>query len=106
MKGEAVIRSREDLMDLLGLNEQDMELARQEQEAYVRAWHLAQLRKAQGRTQRQMATDMHVSQPRIHEIENGELGKTSVKVLQAYVEALGGELEITARFGDNSYRVA
>lgn len=49
---------------------------------------------------------MHVSQPRVHEIENGNIGKIGVDVLRAYVAALGGKMEITAHIDGNTYRMA
>lgn len=98
--------SMDELVRDLNLTEEDMSRAGERIDDHVRAWHLAQLRRSQGRSQRQLATAMHVSQPRVHDIEHGHTAKTTVEVLRAYVVALGGELEVVARFGDNSYRVA
>lgn len=98
--------SVDELMRDLDLTEEDLRAAGERIDDHVRAWHLAQLRRAQGRSQRQLASAMHVSQPRVHDIEHGNTAKTTVEVLRAYVTALGGELEIVARFGDNQYRVA
>lgn len=53
-----------------------------------------------------MAEQMGVSQPRIHEVEHGDLDKTTVVVLRSYVEALGGELEVMAKIDGTTYRVA
>jgi hypothetical protein len=36
----------------------------------------------------------------------GDLDTVSISVLRAYVEALGGELKVTAEFDDSSYLVA
>ncbi|MGW4641254.1 XRE family transcriptional regulator [Sphaerisporangium sp. NPDC004334] len=80
--------------------------ARRHLESYVHGWHLAQLRKSRGRTQRQMADQMSVSQPRVHEVEHGDLDKTTLAVLRSYVEALGGELEVVAKIDGAVYRVA
>jgi hypothetical protein len=49
---------------------------------------------------------VHVSQPRVNDIEHGNTARTTVEVLRAYVAALGGELEIVARLGENRYRIA
>jgi predicted XRE-type DNA-binding protein len=45
---------------------------------------------------------MHVSQARVSTIERGELSRTELGTLQAYVEALGGHLKIVADFGDEA----
>jgi hypothetical protein len=45
---------------------------------------------------------MHVSQARVSNIERGELSRTELGTLQAYVEALGGHLKIVADFGDET----
>ncbi len=99
-------KSMDELLRDLDLTDEDMARAGERIDDHVRAWHLAQLRRAQGRSQRQLAEAMHVSQPRVHDIEHGNTARTTVEVLRAYVAALGGELEIVARFGDNSYCVA
>jgi predicted XRE-type DNA-binding protein len=91
----------------VGLTDRDeLSQARRNLETYICAWHLAQLRKARGRTQRQMADQMHVSQPRVHEVEHGDLDKTTIAVLRSYIEALGGELEVLAKIDGSTYRVA
>ncbi|MGH3681115.1 MAG: helix-turn-helix domain-containing protein [Natronosporangium sp.] len=99
-------QSVDELVRDLELTDDDLRAAGERIDDHVRAWHLAQLRRAQGQTQRQLAAVMHVSQPRVHDIEHGNSAKTTVEVLRAYVTALGGELEVVARFGDNRYRVA
>ncbi|GAA4901736.1 helix-turn-helix domain-containing protein [Stackebrandtia albiflava] len=73
--------------------------------APVTLWRLQQLRKTHGLTQRGVAKGMRVSQPRVHEIEHGDIGRTGVDVLRAYVSALGGELELVAHVDGHSYRI-
>jgi predicted XRE-type DNA-binding protein len=68
--------------------------------AVQRAYRLAELRQEQGWTQTEMAERMHVSQPRVSAVERGEVGSTETGTLAAYVEALGGHLELVADFGD------
>jgi transcriptional regulator with XRE-family HTH domain len=53
-----------------------------------------------GLTQTQMAMRMNVRQGRVAAIERAEPGATEVRTLAAYVQALGGRLEITADIGD------
>jgi transcriptional regulator with XRE-family HTH domain len=71
----------------------------------VRAYRLAEVRKAQGETQEALAKLMDVSQVRVSQIENGEIGRTEVGTLRSYVEALGGRLRIVAEIGDTSVTI-
>lgn len=72
----------------------------------VRAFRLAEVRKAQALSQRDVARVMGVSQPRVGKIEHGDLEHTELATLRAYVRALGGKVEITATFGDHSVKIA
>ncbi|MFZ3471016.1 helix-turn-helix domain-containing protein [Streptomyces sp. 4.24] len=71
--------------------------------AVVRAHRLAEVRKRQHTTQVQVAEAMGVTQARVSRIENGELARSEVDTLAAYVRALGGKLKIVAEFGDEQY---
>ncbi|MFE6907708.1 XRE family transcriptional regulator [Streptomyces erythrochromogenes] len=71
--------------------------------AVVRAHRLADVRKRQHTTQVQVAQAMGVTQARVSRIENGELERSEVETLAAYVRALGGKLKIVAEFGDEQY---
>ncbi|MFC5993809.1 helix-turn-helix domain-containing protein [Pseudonocardia hispaniensis] len=69
----------------------------------VRAHRLAETRKRRGLTQRQVAAAMGVTVGRVSQIENGELA--GIDVLDRYVHALGGNLQIVANFGDEQIKV-
>jgi DNA-binding XRE family transcriptional regulator len=69
----------------------------------VRAHRLAETRKRRGLTQRQVAEVMRVTVGRVSQIENGELA--GIEVLDRYVRALGGDLQIVANFGDEQIKV-
>jgi predicted XRE-type DNA-binding protein len=71
--------------------------------AEVRARRLAEVRRRQNATQVEVAAAMGVSQARVSRIEKGQLEKSEVETLAAYVKALGGKLKIIADFGDESY---
>ncbi len=73
-----------------------MEQLRAEQ----RAWRLAEMRRRLGVTQAEVAARMGVTQGRVSAIEHAKAGATELRTLAAYVEALGGRLEIIADFGD------
>ncbi|CAM5475726.1 helix-turn-helix domain-containing protein [Streptomyces aurantiogriseus] len=73
--------------------------------AEVRAYALAEIRREQGFTQRDIADSMGVSTPRISALEHGEIDRTDLATLRSYVRALGGELRLVADFGGTQYTV-
>lgn len=64
---------------------------------------LRELREMAGLTQVQAAELLDASQSQLSALEKRTDHKVST--LKRYVEALGGELEITARFGDRALRL-
>jgi DNA-binding XRE family transcriptional regulator len=68
--------------------------------ARSRAHALAEVRQRMGLSQTQMAMRMNIRQERVAAIERAEPGATEVRTLAAYVQALGGTLEIIASIGD------
>lgn len=64
------------------------------------AYELAQLRKACGLSQVQLAHAAGVDQSRVSRIERGDLNRVEVGTLAAYATALGGRLELNVRIGD------
>ena len=94
-----------ELLAELDLTDADMTRAREATEDHIRAWHLAQVRAEQDRTQSDLAVAMGVSQPRVSALERGELDSVTLSTLRAYVSALGGKLRIVADFGDREYRL-
>lgn len=84
------------------VDEQQVEEAREAMAGQVRAFRLAEIRKGQRISQTELAAGMHVSQARVSTIERGELSRTELGTLQAYVEALGGRLRVVVDFGDET----
>ena len=78
--------------------------AAERREAYVRGYQLAEIRKAAGLTQTQVAEVLGVSQARVSKIEHGEI--SGIDVVRAYISALGGTVDIVATLGDRSWKVA
>ena len=78
--------------------------ARERREAYVRGHQLAEMRTAAGLTQAELAEALGVSQARVSKIEHGEI--SGIDVVRAYVAALGGTIDVVARIGDRSWKVA
>jgi DNA-binding XRE family transcriptional regulator len=72
----------------------------------TRAFRLAEVRKTQGETQASLAKLMDVSQARVSQIETGDLGRTEVGTLRAYVESLGGRLRIVAEIGETAVTIS
>jgi DNA-binding XRE family transcriptional regulator len=69
-------------------------------EAEARAYRLREIREEQGVTQKELAERMELTQPTISALEAGDLDRSGLATLKAYVEALGGTVEVTATFGD------
>jgi DNA-binding XRE family transcriptional regulator len=103
--GWAAYSDVNELLTELDLTDKDMAVARQATDDHIRAWHLAQVRTEQDRTQEDVAKSMGVSQPRVSAIERGELDTVTLSTLRAYVSALGGRLRVVADFGDQEYRL-
>ena len=78
--------------------------ARERTDAYVRGHQLAEMRTAAGVTQAELADALGVSQARVSKIEHGEI--SGIDVVRAYVSALGGTIDVVARLGDRSWKVA
>ena len=82
----------------------DKAAARVRREAYVRGHQLAEMRTNAGVTQAELADALGVSQARISKIEHGEI--SGIDVVRAYVAALGGSIDVVARLGDRTWKVA
>jgi transcriptional regulator with XRE-family HTH domain len=74
-------------------------------DAEVRAYRLKEMREEQGLTQIELAKRMHVKQPSVSALERGEIDRAGLATIKAYVEALGGKVEIVADFGDRKVRL-
>jgi Helix-turn-helix domain len=68
--------------------------------AEQRAWRLAEMRRRLGITQADVAPRMGVTRGRVSALKHARPGAAELRTLVAYVEALGGRLEIIADFGD------
>ncbi|MEV6104124.1 XRE family transcriptional regulator [Streptomyces sp. NPDC051940] len=99
-------RERRTAAGLLVRSAEEKKTAMDQLMAEVRAYKLAEVRKEQALTQRDVAAAMGVSPPRVSAIEHGDTDRTEVATLRSYVEALGGRLRVVADFGDTEYTVA
>lgn len=75
-----------------------VEVHRAEAVAEIVAHNLAELRRARDLTQVELARALKTTQPNVARIEHQ--GDLFLSTLRNYVEALGGELELTAVFSD------
>ncbi|MBV8210082.1 MAG: XRE family transcriptional regulator [Burkholderiaceae bacterium] len=64
---------------------------------------LNELRQARGLSQKLLAESLHVQQPSIAKLEKRT--DMYVSTLRSHIEAMGGQLEIIARFPDGSVKI-
>ena len=95
--------SLDDLVALRPVNEERVRKLRNSIISESRAVRLAEFRKEMGLTQVGVAKILDVDQSNVSRIEHGKFAHTEIGTLQAYIEALGGTLEITARVGKVSH---
>ena len=72
-------------------------------EALGEEMNLSQLRTARQLSQAALGEILHVEQPAVAKIE--KRADMYVSTLRRFIEAMGGELEITARFPDRHVRI-
>jgi transcriptional regulator with XRE-family HTH domain len=73
-----------------------------EMDREVARYRLRELREAAGFTQTTLAAAIGVGQNRVSQMEHGELSTSRVDTLRKYVEATGGELEVSVKRPDGS----
>jgi DNA-binding XRE family transcriptional regulator len=67
----------------------------------IDAHRLAERRRELGLSQTEVAERMGVSKSRVSQIEGGDV--STMDAIARYVQALGGEIQISAIFGDDLY---
>ena len=72
-------------------------------QAMLHEMALHELRQAREKTQADVARELHVKQPAVAKLE--QRADIYVSNLRRYIEALGGELEIVAKFPDASINI-
>ena len=65
---------------------------------------LNELRQARGLSQKMLAEILHVQQPSIAKIEKRT--DMYLSTLRSHIEAMGGELEVIARFPDGAVKIS
>ena len=85
------------------LSPEKVEQIRQEVEEEILEMNLHAVRELAGKTQADVAQATGMSQSEVSRAEHRD--DHLLSTLRRYVEALGGELEVTARFGDKSVKL-
>jgi DNA-binding XRE family transcriptional regulator len=65
---------------------------------------LNELRQARGLSQKMLAEVLHVQQPAIAKIEKRT--DMYISTLRSHIEAMGGQLEVVARFPDGTVKIS
>jgi DNA-binding XRE family transcriptional regulator len=65
---------------------------------------LNELRQARGSSQKMLAEVLHVQQPAIAKIEKRT--DMYISTLRSHIEAMGGQLEVVARFPDGTVKIS
>ena len=78
--------------------------SRQRAAAILKAMPLNELRRARRMTQGTLASAMQTSQSEVSKLE--QRTDTFISTLHSYIRALGGELDIVARFPNGSGRIS
>ncbi|MGW4635898.1 helix-turn-helix domain-containing protein [Nocardia sp. NPDC004415] len=79
---------------------------RKKMRSVERAYRLAELRKAKQLNQTELGDRIGIGQRTVSKIEHGEIERSRLETIRKYVEGLGGEVEVVARFGDKAYTIA
>ena len=65
---------------------------------------ISELRNARGLSQKMLANALHIQQPAVAKMEKRT--DMYISTLRSHIEAMGGELEIIARFPDGNVRIS
>src|SRR5262245_9096044 len=67
--------------------------------AGIRAYRLVEIRETLGLDPDDITTQRGVTFSTISQLERGDMDHTEIATVRAYLDALGGELELVAKFG-------
>jgi len=86
------------------MSPESREWVKQEVARAIAEMPLNELRNARGLSQKLLAEALHIQQPAIAKLEKRT--DMYISTLRSHIEAMGGELEIIARFPDGDVRIA
>ena len=87
-----------------GMSAPAREKASNKAKAMLAEMPLNELRQARGLSQKMLAEVLHVQQPSIAKIEKRT--DMYLSTLRSHIEAMGGELDVIARFPDGSVKIS
>jgi transcriptional regulator with XRE-family HTH domain len=85
------------------MSPESLERATKKAQDMLSAMPLQELRKARVLSQEQLARALHLRQPSISKLEKRT--DMYISTLRSFIKAMGGELEIVARFPEGSVRI-
>ncbi len=88
------------------INRQSVDRYKKQMLEEVRSYRLRELREACEITQVELANRLKISQNRVSRIEHGDIERAQLDTLRKYVEAVGGELQIEVKIGDERFLIA
>jgi len=88
------------------LDERGVAAHRDRLEGELVAHRLAEIRKAHGLSQQDVARAMGVTQSRVSRIETGDIVRSELSTIAAYVRALGGDLRVVAAIDGDEVALA
>ena len=77
--------------------------AEQQTQAMLAEMPLHELRRARGLSQKVLAETLHVQQPSVAKMERRT--DMYISTLRSHIEAMGGELEVIAKFPDGTVKI-
>lgn len=86
------------------MSEPAQQQARQLAQSMLAEMPLNELRQARGLSQKMLAEVLHVQQPSIAKLEKRT--DMYLSTLRSHIEAMGGELELIARFPDGAVKIS
>lgn len=92
---------RREAVDEGRIDERGVAAHRDRLEGELVAHRLAEIRKAHGLSQQDVARAMGVTQSRVSRIESGDITRAELATVAAYIRALGGHLRVTAAIGSS-----
>lgn len=86
-----------------GLSAEALDKSRAKSAAMLTEMPLHELRRARGLSQQTIAAALHIQQPAVAKLE--KRADMYVSTLRNHIRAMGGELEVIARFPDGDIRI-
>lgn len=100
MKGTAMTYTLEDFQRDRRLDRAEIDARKTAMRERMRLYDLKEARTGLGMTQKALADRMGVSQKRVSVLESGDVDRAEIRTLRRYMQAIGGELHVSAALPD------